>query len=45
MASNNLRGQTAAVGVGLSDFGDVPGFTHFELMAQAVERALADAGL
>ena len=45
MAANSLRGQTAVVGVGLSEFGEVPGFSHFELMAQAVERALADAGL
>ena len=45
MGSNGLRGQTAVVGVGLSEFGEVPGFTHFELMAQAVDRALADAAL
>ena len=40
-----MRGKTAIVGAGLSDFGEVPGWGHFELMAQAVERALADAGL
>jgi len=40
-----LRGQAAVVGVGLSEFGEVPGWSHFELMGQAVERALADAGL
>lgn len=45
MAQTNLRGQAAVVGVGLSDFGAVPGWSHFELMAQAVERALGDAGL
>ena len=40
-----MRGKTAIVGVGLSEFGEVPGWGHFELMAQAVERALADANL
>ena len=40
-----LRGQSAVVGIGLSPLGDVPGWTHLELMAQASERALADAGL
>ena len=45
MANTGLRGQAAVVGVGLSEFGEVPGWSHFELMAQAVERALADSGL
>jgi len=45
MGSESLRGKAAVVGVGLSEFGQVPGFSHFELMAQAVERALADAGM
>lgn len=45
MAADNLRGRTAVVGVGLSEFGEVPGWSHFELMAQAVERAIADAGV
>ncbi|MCC6474948.1 MAG: thiolase [Burkholderiales bacterium] len=45
MAADSLRGRAAVVGVGLSDFGEVPGWSHFELMAQAVERALADAGM
>jgi len=40
-----MRGKAAIVGVGLSEFGEVPGWTHYELMAQAVERACADAGL
>ena len=40
-----MRGKTAIVGAGLSEFGEVPGWGHFELMAQAVERALDDAGL
>lgn len=45
MSTRDLRGKTAIVGAGLSEFGVVPGWTGFELMAQAVERALADAGL
>src|SRR3990172_6370802 len=45
MDTHALRGQAAVVGTGLSEFGEVPGWSHFELMAQAVERALADAGL
>lgn len=40
-----IRGQSAVVGIGLSDFGEVPGFTHLELMAQSVDRACNDAGL
>ena len=40
-----MRGKTAIVGAGLSEFGDVPGWSHLELMAEAVERALADANL
>jgi acetyl-CoA acetyltransferase len=43
--SGSIRGKAAIVGVGLSDFGEVPGWSHFELMAQAVERACADAGI
>jgi len=42
---NSLRGQSALVGIGLSPLGVVPQWTHLELMAQAAERALADAGL
>jgi acetyl-CoA acetyltransferase len=45
MRGQEIRGKAAIVGVGLSEFGDVPGWTHFELMAQAVERACADAGI
>ncbi|NQV55646.1 MAG: thiolase [Rhodospirillales bacterium] len=40
-----MRGKTAVVGKGVSDFGEVPGWSHLELMAQSVERALADTGL
>ena len=45
MADSAIRGKAAIVGVGLSEFGEVPGWTHFELMAQAVERACADAAI
>ena len=41
----SIRGKAAIVGVGISDHGEVPGWSHFELMAQAVERACADAGI
>jgi acetyl-CoA acetyltransferase len=41
----SIRGKAAIAGIGLSDFGEVPGWTHYELMAQAVERACADAGI
>jgi len=40
-----LRGQTAVVGVGLTKFGDLPGKTHLEVLAEASHYALADAGL
>ena len=40
-----LRGQTAVVGVGLTKFGDLPGKTHLELLAEASHAALQDAGL
>ncbi len=40
-----IRGKAAIAGIGLSEFGEVPGWTHYELMAQAVERACADAGI
>ncbi|MCD0501461.1 thiolase [Bordetella petrii] len=40
------RGQAAIVGVAESDLGEVgPGFTPLDLMAQGVQRALADCGL
>ena len=42
---SSIRGKAAIVGVGISEHGEVPGWTHFELMAQAVERACADAGI
>ena len=43
--TTSLRGKAAIVGAATSEFGEVPGWSHFELMGQAVDRALADAGL
>ena len=45
MGADTVRGRAAVVGVGLSEFPEVPGWSHFELMAQAVGRAVADAGI
>jgi acetyl-CoA acetyltransferase len=39
------RGKTAVVGVGLAGIGAAPGFTHLDLTALAVRRALDDAGI
>ena len=44
-APHALRGAAAIVGVGLAGCGEAPGFSHFELLAQAVDVALADAGV
>jgi acetyl-CoA acetyltransferase len=42
----SIRGKTAIVGVAESDLGEVgPGFTPLDLIGQATNRALADAGL
>lgn len=41
----SLRGSTAVVGVGLSDFGELPGRSHMEIMGQAVHNALRDANI
>ena len=42
----SVRGRAAIVGAAESDLGEVgPGFTPLDLMGQATERALADAGL
>ena len=42
----SLRGKAAVVGAAESDLGEVgPGFTPLDLIGQATERALADAGL
>ena len=40
-----LRGQTAVVGVGLTKFGELPGKTHLEVLAEASHYALEDCGL
>ncbi len=40
-----LRGATAVVGVGHGGFGEAPGRTPLEIMAEAVKAALDDAGL
>ncbi len=42
----NTRGKTAIVGAAESDLGEVgPGFTPLDLIGQATDRVLADAGL
>ncbi len=42
----SARGRAAIVGAGESDLGEVgPGFTPLDLIGQATDRALADAGL
>jgi acetyl-CoA acetyltransferase len=42
----NVRGKAVIVGAAESDLGEVgPGFTPLDLIGQATERALADAGL
>jgi len=42
---DSLRGSIAAVGVGLTKFGDLPGRSARENLAEAAFRALADAGI
>lgn len=42
---DSLRASAAVVGVGLTEFTGMPGMDHMEIMAVAVERALADAGI
>jgi acetyl-CoA acetyltransferase len=42
---HTLRGAAAIVGAGLAGCGETPGFGHLELLAQAAQAALADAGL
>jgi acetyl-CoA acetyltransferase len=42
---HTLRGAAAIVGAGLAGCGEAPGFRHLELLAQAAQAALADAGL
>ncbi len=43
--ADDLRGATAVAGIGLTEFGDLPGRTEMEVMAEAVHNALRDAGL
>jgi len=40
-----LRGGAAIVGTGTAGFGEAPGHTHLELLAEATHKALADAGI
>jgi acetyl-CoA acetyltransferase len=42
---DSLRGNAAVVGVGLTEFTGMPGHTHMEIMAVAIERAIKDAGI
>lgn len=42
---NPLRGKSAVVGVGHAGFGEAPGFSAYDIMAQASFAALDDAGL
>ena len=43
--SGGLRGAAAIVGIGLTEFGELPGRSRMEIMAEAVHHALADAGI
>ncbi|MDE0335189.1 MAG: thiolase, partial [Defluviicoccus sp.] len=43
--SGGLRGAAAIVGIGLTEFGELPGRSRMEIMAEAVDNALADAGI
>jgi acetyl-CoA acetyltransferase len=42
---DSLRGSAAVVGVGLTEFGRLPDRTHMEIMADAISKAVADAGI
>ena len=42
---DSIRGKAAVVGVGLTEFGQLPGRTHMEIMADAITRAIDDAGI
>ncbi len=42
---DSLRGSVAVVGVGLTPFGELPGRTHMDILAEAVYHALDDAGI
>lgn len=43
--TNSLRGKTAVVGVGLTAFGDLPGRSARENLAEAAVKALQNAGI
>ncbi|MDY0271217.1 MAG: thiolase [Advenella sp.] len=45
MIDKKLRGSAAIVGVGHAGLGDATGFSEMEIMVQAAQRAVADAGL
>ncbi|MBK1779675.1 thiolase [Advenella sp. WQ 585] len=45
MIDKKLRGSAAIVGVGQAGLGDASGFSEMEIMVQAAQRAVADAGL
>jgi acetyl-CoA acetyltransferase len=40
-----LRGKTAIAGIGLAGFGEAPGRSDIEILAEAAQVAIADAGL
>ncbi|MFT5320073.1 MAG: acetyl-CoA acetyltransferase [Pseudohongiellaceae bacterium] len=42
---DSLRGSAAVVGIGLTKFGRLPDRTHMEIMADAISKAIADAGI
>ncbi len=43
--AHELRGAAAIIGTGLAGIGEAPGRTHLELLAEAVHKACADAGV
>ncbi len=45
MSDRDLRGKVAIVGVGQAGLGIAAGFTEMEILAQAAQAAVADAGL
>ncbi len=45
MHASDLRGSVAVVGVATAGCGDARGFSDMEILAQAAQRAVADAGL
>ena len=45
MSTRRLRGRVAVAGVGHAGLGQATGYTEMEILAQAAQRAVADAGL